>query len=169
MPQQIKRLLIAFAVFIALFLLIRVMLVPKSFGELGHFRKDAIDENTLKELRYAGKDRCIKCHDTIRMEKAEGYHAQLNCEVCHGPGLKHALYAEKFQKGTLPDSLKLLRPTTREACARCHDLNAARVKMHYDTIDMSVILMVDVKDHNVMDEDTKIKYKCIECHNPHLP
>jgi len=45
MPKQIQRLLIVFAVFISLFLVARHYLVPKTFGDLGHYRADALKDN----------------------------------------------------------------------------------------------------------------------------
>jgi len=169
MPQHIKRLIGTFAAFIVLFLVMQHILKPKSFGELGHYRADAIPENIMKELHYAGSVNCSKCHETERTEKADGFHAQLNCEVCHGPGLKHALYADKFADGSLPDSLKLQKPNQRKDCALCHQKNAARTKILFDTIDNSMIRQVIAMKHHLLDKKTKEELTCIECHNPHQP
>ena len=169
MPQQIKRLIAAFTVFIILFLVLRQVLKPESFGELGHYRAKAIQENTRKELHYTVSDSCYKCHEDIRAGKAKGFHAKLKCEVCHGPGLRHSLYAGKFRDGGLPDSLKLYKPIERKDCAVCHQINAARIKILFDTINYSMIHQVNVLEHNPADTTTKEAYKCIECHNPHQP
>jgi len=169
MPQQVKRLISAFAVFIVLFLIMRQVLTPSSFGELGHFRAKAIQENMVRELRYAGSVNCSKCHEDIRANKAQGPHAQLKCEVCHGPGMKHALYAGQFTNGQLPDSLVLYKPGERKDCAICHQLNAARIKIQFDTINHTMIHQIDAMKHNLADTDTNIEFKCIECHNPHQP
>ena len=169
MPQQVKRLISAFAIFIVLFLILRQVLKPSSFGELGHYRAKAIHENSMKELHYAGSVNCSKCHEEIRADKALGFHAQLKCEVCHGPGLKHALYADQFKNGQLPDSLILYKPIQRKDCAICHQINAARLKIQFDTINTSMIHQINAMEHNPMDKKTKIAFKCIECHNPHQP
>ncbi len=169
MPQQIKRLISVFAILIVLFLIMRQVLKPDSFGELGHYRSKAIQENKMRELHYAGSVNCLKCHEAIRTDKAQGSHAKLKCEVCHGPGLKHALYAEKFKDGQLPDSLKMYKPSERKECALCHQINAARIKMVFDTINNSMIKQINAMEHNYADADTKVEYKCIECHNPHQP
>lgn len=145
------------------------ILRPKSFGELGHYRSNAISENIAKELYYAGSINCSQCHETERTEKADGLHSSLKCEVCHGPGLKHALYADKFKGGSLPDSLKLQKPNERKDCALCHQRNAARIKILFDTIDNTLIHQVDVLKHKLLDKKTKVEMKCIECHNPHQP
>jgi hypothetical protein len=169
MPQHIRRLILVFAIFILLFLIVQHLLKPNSFGELGHYRAKAIHENTLRELHYGGSDICSKCHDSIRIEKSEGFHAKLKCEVCHGPGLKHALYADKFKNGHLPDSLVLYKPVERKNCAICHQINAARIKIAFDTIDNTLIRQVDVMKHKLLDKKTKQEQKCIKCHNPHQP
>jgi hypothetical protein len=169
MYQHIKRLILAFAIFISLFLVARYFLKPKSFGELGHYRALAIEENAMKELHYAGSENCSKCHDSIRAEKAEGLHAKLKCEVCHGPGFKHAKYAGQFTNSELPDSLKLHKPIERKECAKCHQINAARIKIQFDTIDNSVIKQIDAMKHKLISKKTKKEQKCIKCHNPHQP
>jgi hypothetical protein len=169
MPQQIKRLIIVFAIFIVLFLIIRQVLVPRTFGEFGHYRGAAIQENALKPLRYAGSALCTNCHESEHSDKSLGLHAHLKCEVCHGPGLKHALYAAKFKNGELPDSLKLYKPVERKDCALCHEENAARIKILFDTIDNTMIHQVNTLKHNTVNRKTNEKLKCIDCHNPHQP
>ncbi len=169
MPQHIKRLISAFAVVIVLFLVLQQVLTPSSFGKLGHYRADAIPENEMKELHYAGSAMCTKCHEDMETDKALGFHAQLQCEVCHGPGLKHAMYADKFKDGELPDSLKLHKPDQRKECAICHQLNAARVKITFDTINNSMIKQIDPMKHNLIDKRNFGKLICIDCHNPHQP
>jgi hypothetical protein len=169
MPQHIKRLILVFAVFIVLFLILQHILKPGSFGELGHYRAAAIHENSVKELHYAGTRACISCHDTIQAEKALGLHAQLTCEVCHGPGLKHVLYAAKFKDVQLPDSLILIKPGERKDCALCHNFNAARIKIQFDTINNTMVKQVAVMEHNLISKKTNKERKCIGCHNPHQP
>jgi len=169
MPQYIKRLIIVFALFVLLFLILQQILKPVSFGELGHFRSKAIIENSVNEIHYAGFANCSSCHDTIRMEKAEGLHAMLTCEACHGPGLKHAMYAGRFAYGELPDSLVLQKPTERKDCDVCHQINAARIKIQYDTVDNTLVRQINTLEHNLMSKKTKKERKCISCHNPHQP
>lgn len=70
MPQYIKRLIIAFAFFVFLFLILQQLLKPVSFGALGHYRSDAIRENSAAEMHYAGLANCTSCHDSLRMEKS---------------------------------------------------------------------------------------------------
>ncbi len=169
MPQHIKRLIGAFAAVLILFLIMQLVLRPSSFGKIGHFRADAIPENKMKPIRYAGSDKCTECHEDMATDKAVGFHSVLQCEVCHGPGLKHAKYANKFKDGELPDSLKLHKPDERRECAICHQLNAARIKIVFDTINNSMLKQIDALKHNPVDKRTNEKLKCIDCHNPHQP
>lgn len=169
MPQHIKRLIISFAVFLLLFIVVQQILKPSSFGKYGHYRADAIQEDAMKKSHYAGSAQCVNCHDEQHTDKALGFHAQLNCEVCHGPGLKHAMYADKFKDGNLPDSLLLYKPDKRKDCAVCHELNAARTKILFDTINKSMVHQVNTLEHNLVNKRTNEKLECIECHNPHQP
>ena len=145
MPPQIKRLLPLFAIFIGLFLFVRYLLIPDSFGEYGHYRGNSILENAEFPLHYAGRAACAECHDDIAAIIASDVHAGLSCEACHGPGLDHATYA---------DSIGIEKPSGREFCGLCHALNIAR--------NADVVKQIDMKDHNVEND-------CIECHNPHNP
>jgi hypothetical protein len=145
-PPQLKRLAIAFAIFIFLFLLVRHLLVPKSFGEYGHYRGDAlIDAANLPELHYAGQAACLDCHADIDYLKQQDVHSEINCETCHGPGLLHT---------EMGDTTKITKPSSREFCGRCHSMNAGKRK--------EAVFQVDLKEHNP-------GKKCIECHNPHQP
>ncbi|MFC2089466.1 multiheme c-type cytochrome [Bacteroidota bacterium] len=144
MLPQLKILLALFAVFIVLFLVFRSIVIPDSFGELGHYRADALELNEDKELKYAGKQTCIDCHTDIYDIISIDVHQNLSCEVCHGPGIKHADSMEAS------DISKL---SSREDCGRCHAYNPARPE--------GVIAQIDLNEHNPEME------KCIDCHNPH--
>ena len=170
MPQHIKRLIITFAVVIGLFLGLRYLLVPGSFGEYGHYRGESLIENADKPLHYAGTASCNRCHQDVVDEKYLGHHAGLACEGCHGPAYAHAIYADSARNVTLPDSLKLERNISREFCAVCHEKDAARIKMKFDTVNNSVIKVIEEKKHNyIQDKETMQILKCVECHNPHDP
>ncbi len=145
MPPQIKRLLPLFAIFIALFLLVRHFLVPASFGEYGHYRGLSLQENAAVVPHYAGKAACIECHGDVNDSLTSDVHTVLSCEVCHGPGLSHA---------NNPDSVSLNRPSGRNFCGLCHSFNPSRPA--------GVIKEIDLSNHYV-DKD------CIQCHNPHKP
>ncbi len=144
-PPQLPRLALAFAIFISLFLVARHYLVPPSFGQYGHYRGDALIDNALPEIHYAGQKACFDCHQDIQDLKAADVHSGIHCETCHGPGQKHVGSTE---------AADIIKPTGREFCGRCHSKNAARQE--------NAIFQIDINKHN-------IGKNCIECHNPHSP
>ncbi|OGQ50556.1 MAG: hypothetical protein A3I09_02160 [Deltaproteobacteria bacterium RIFCSPLOWO2_02_FULL_47_10] len=144
MPPQIKRLALLFTIFIGCFILVRHFLVPKSFGKYGHYRADSVEENKSAAVNYAGADVCTGCHEDIAKTKADGKHARIACETCHGPGGKHI---------EDPSSFKPNRPKGRQFCGMCHAKNAARPK---------AIPQVDLEKHNEGME-------CYLCHKAHSP
>ncbi|MFC2114373.1 hypothetical protein ACFLRI_03395 [Bacteroidota bacterium] len=145
MPQQIKHLVIAFAIVIGLFLVARHFLIPDSFGKTGHYRFDALAENEAHEAKYMGEASCSDCHSDMAELKAEGLHDGLSCEACHGPGYKH------IASGMAED---ISKPSGREFCGKCH---ATIVSRSVDNV-----LQIDITEHN------KNK-NCVNCHNPHEP
>jgi hypothetical protein len=144
MPAQIKRLALLFGLFLAIFLVARYFLVPKSFGEYGHYRGLSLTENQEKQPRYAGQDICQECHDDVFGLKSANEHSTISCETCHGPGLVHT-----ENQDSLP-----VKPSRREFCAKCHSLNAARSATN--------VAMINPDEHNTGQD-------CQTCHNPHSP
>jgi len=143
MPSQLRVLLVLFTAFIILFLVIRKLLIPDSFGDLGHYRADALTDIADKEAVFAGRETCVACHDEINEMILTDVHAKLSCEVCHGPGMKHADSMEASD---------IVKKGERTDCGRCHAINPARLA--------NVITQIDLNEHN-------IDFKCTECHNPH--
>ncbi len=144
MPSQLKRLIPIFIVFIGLFLIVRHLLIPDSFGQYGHYRGDALIDNASDELVHASKEDCFDCHDDIQAILENDMHAELSCLICHGPGLAHV---------DNPEPENIQKNSGREFCGRCHNLNAAR--------STNIIYQVDINTHHTEKEN------CIECHNPH--
>lgn len=145
MLPQLRVLLILFAAFISVFIIVRKLLVPDTFGEFGHYRGDALVENEDKELKYSGTQICIDCHDDVYTMLQSDMHQGLSCEVCHGPGFKHADSME-------PSDISKI--SSREDCGRCHGYDPARPA--------DVIVQVDLAEHYIEKE------RCIDCHNPHM-
>ncbi|HWU38834.1 MAG TPA: cytochrome c3 family protein, partial [Candidatus Acidoferrum sp.] len=113
------RLAAVFLAGIVIFLVIRGFLVPKSFGEYGHYRGSALEDVAARPIHYAGHSTCETCHSDVLDKKKDGRHAHVNCEACHGPLAKHADDPGEVQPAKL-DTLVL--------CARCHEANAAKPK-----------------------------------------
>jgi len=114
--EHLYRFAFLFVVAFALFLVIRHFVVPKSFGEYGHYRGAAIAEIAAKPLHYAGHATCETCHADIAEAKMAGKHEHVNCEACHGPLQQHAD----------DPSIQPAKLDTTVVCARCHAASAAK-------------------------------------------
>jgi uncharacterized CHY-type Zn-finger protein len=126
------------------FLVIRGYVVPRSFGQYGHYRGNAIGEIGARPVKYAGHEACENCHTDVLEMKKTGKHAQVNCEACHGPLGKHA---------DDPTSVTPVKPDTAVLCARCHAASVAKPKG---------FPQVDVAEH-------ASGVSCETCHKPHSP
>jgi hypothetical protein len=129
---------------ILVFLVFRGLLVPKSFGEYGHYRGSALTDLAAQPVHYAGHDTCETCHADVLDKKKDGRHAHVNCEACHGPQAKHA---------DDPGSEQPAKLDTAILCAKCHEANAAKPKS---------FPQVATADHSG-------GLPCDTCHQPHSP
>jgi len=130
---------------IGLFLVLRHFLVPESYGDLGHYRANSLQDNEKFEIIHAGKESCNDCHEDMAELKAMDLHSGLSCETCHGPGLAHM---------NNTDSVDMILPDGRAFCGLCHEKNAARRT--------DAVIQVELKVHNP-------DKNCTYCHNPHAP
>jgi hypothetical protein len=126
------------------FLVVRGYVVPKTFGQYGHYRAAAIGEIAQHPVKFAGHQTCESCHSDIADTKTKGAHAHVNCEACHGALAKHA---------DDPASVTPTKPDTLVLCTRCHTASAARPKS---------FPQVNPADHMG-------GVPCETCHNPHSP
>jgi hypothetical protein len=141
--EHLLRLAGVFAVGVLTFLLLRAFLVPRSFGEFGHYRGDAISEVAALPVKYAGHQTCEGCHGDPG-DKSKGKHARIACEACHGPLDKHA---------EDPVSIVPVKPDPAKLCVTCHEASAAKPKW---------FPQVDSKEHSA-------GAACNACHRPHNP
>lgn len=132
--------LLAFIVFLG----IRGYVVPKSFGQYGHYRANAINDIAASPIRFAGHEACETCHADVLDVKKAGKHARVNCEACHGPLAKHA---------DDPASVTPAKLDTAALCVRCHAASAARPKS---------FPQVAAAEHSS-------GVACETCHQPHNP
>jgi hypothetical protein len=132
-----------FVVALLVFLLIRVYVVPRSFGQYGHYRGAAIGEIAARPIRFAGHKTCETCHTDQAAAKQGGKHAHVNCEACHGALAGHA---------DDPASVVPAKPATADLCIRCHAVSAAKPK-GFPQI---------AADHSS-------GVPCETCHQPHNP
>jgi hypothetical protein len=132
-----------FVLAFAVFLVVRHFVVPKSFGEYGHYRGAAIAEIAARPVKFAGHDTCETCHADILDAKKTGKHAHVNCEACHGPLANHAN----------DPSIASAKLDTAILCVRCHAASAAKPKD---------FPQVDAEQHSA-------GVPCETCHKPHDP
>jgi hypothetical protein len=126
------------------FFIFRGIMVPKDFGEYGHYRAGALDDNRARPIAYAGRKACEDCHSEVVAARKGSRHSIIGCESCHGPLAKHA---------SDPSSEKPERPDAKTICLVCHLDNTAKpVKFP----------QVNPAEHG----DAK---PCSECHKPHQP
>jgi hypothetical protein len=138
------RLAAVFGVGLLLFLILRGFLVPKSFGEYGHYRGNAISEIAARPVNFAGHQTCEACHTDVVDKKKDGKHAHVNCEACHGPLARHA---------DDPTSVAPPKLDTAVLCVRCHEANAAKPKGF----------------PQIASAEHSSGLACDTCHQPHSP
>lgn len=126
------------------FLVLRSLLVPRSFGRYGHYRANAITEIAALPVHYAGHQVCEGCHTDVLDVKSKGVHKGVACESCHGPLAAHA---------DDPAAVTPAKLDTRILCARCHQENLAKPK--------------DFPQVNAPDHSSGAA--CNTCHQPHSP
>lgn len=145
MSKIIFRLLLSFIVFVTVFIVIRQLVIPDSFGKQGHYRANSLEDNKARVPFYKGAEECASCHQDIYDLTFSDLHSEISCESCHPP---------KIDANT---DCKIMPPKvegTIEFCAQCHKMNAGRI---------------DKGVPQLLIEEHKGDQNCIECHNPHAP
>lgn len=142
--NHLFRLAGVFVVGTLMFLTIRAFIIPRSFGQYGHYRGAAIGEIAAHPTRFSGHQTCETCHTDILGQKTNGKHAEVSCEACHGPLVKHA---------DDPSSVDPGKPDTAALCGRCHSASTARPK--------------NFPQVNILEHSTGLA--CQTCHQPHNP
>lgn len=143
-PEQIRHIVVPAVVLIVLYLVVRHLFVPPTFGLWGHYRAASVVQNAEMPIRYAGSVACTDCHGEIVAAKKTGFHRGVACEACHGPIAAHVEDPEKIK----PQVLR-----TRAHCLLCHEYLPARPTGFPQVVSDS---------HNPLKP-------CIGCHRPHDP
>ncbi len=120
------------------------VLVPRSFGQYGHYRGNAIKETAALPISYAGHQVCESCHTDVLEVKSKGVHKRVACESCHGPLANHA---------DDPASVQPAKLDTAVLCVRCHEANLAKPKNF----------------PQVVSAEHSGGAPCDTCHQPHSP
>jgi hypothetical protein len=140
---HLARMALVFAAGIVIFVVVRGALVPASFGEYGHYRGDAIQENAARPVKFAGQQACADCHGDVVATKVAGRHQSVRCEACHG-----ALGNHVEDPALTPGKLD-----TAQLCVSCHELNRAKPSS------FPQVAAVEHADG----------IACDTCHEPHSP
>jgi len=145
MQPHLKRAFTLLALVIIVFIIVRSILVPDSFGQYGWYRGDSVEEARNHPVNYAGSISCGEenCHEIIYSVWVKDRHKTVNCETCHGPAEKHALNAR--EPLTPADD-------SREYCGKCHFKRLARPE-----------------NFPQIDPETHSELRCSYCHSPHKP
>jgi len=129
---------------LAIFLAVRSAIIPKAFGQYGHYRPGALALVRSHPVAFAGQDTCVMCHDEQATARAAGKHAHVACEACHGPLAQHAddptVHVPKL-------------PDVADLCRRCHEKDAAKP---------ASFPQVATAEHSG-------GMACNSCHQPHNP
>lgn len=129
---------------VAAFLLIRQAVVPKTFGQYGHYRAAALDDIRARPIKFSGHETCETCHTDVAEIKNKGPHAGVGCEACHGPSAAHT---------EDPSGHPAIKPDPLILCVRCHEANPSRPKTF----------------PQVVSQDHAGGNSCAMCHQPHSP
>ncbi|HBL17310.1 MAG: hypothetical protein A2X36_13115 [Elusimicrobia bacterium GWA2_69_24] len=136
-----------FVLVVAGFLVVRHFMVPKSFGEVGHYRADAVDEIRALKQHYSGDAACPACHKGQSQEKAQGGHRGVRCESCHGALQEHVEQPKSVKPGKPKES------EMRSFCGRCHEKSLSKPPKFPQQ---------NLKEHNP-------GIACDQCHPAHKP
>jgi transcription elongation factor Elf1 len=142
--EHLFRVALVFIAGIVVFVVLRAVLVPRSFGEYGHYRGNAITEIAARPVAFAGHQTCEACHSDVLEVKSKGKHAHVNCEACHGALAKHA---------EDPASVEPTKLDTAVLCVRCHAADGAKPRNFPQVV---------AADHSS-------GLPCGTCHQPHSP
>lgn len=142
--EHLIRLAAVMAIAVVAFVVLRSAVVPKSFGQYGHYRGDAIAEAAARPIVHAGHEVCESCHSDVADQKKLGKHVVVACEACHGGQAKHA---------DDPTSSTPVKLDTAVICARCHEANSAKPKSF----------------PQVVSAEHSGGLACDTCHQPHRP
>ncbi|MBI5881590.1 MAG: hypothetical protein HZB91_00565 [Elusimicrobia bacterium] len=145
--EHLLRVAVIFLASITVFLVVRAVVKPESYGKIGRYRAEALDDSKALPVRYAGQKECGPCHKAQVKEKAGSSHSGVSCESCHGALAAHVA-APKGAKPAKPAEAEM-----RRFCLRCHEASVSKP---------AKFPVQDGTKHNP-------DMACGMCHKPHAP
>ena len=149
--KHITRLVVVVVIIVAGFLLVRSLLIPKSFGKYGHYRGENVQEQMDLPLVHQGSAFCKDCHEVQYGDWQGNGHSSVNCETCHG---HWEIHDEKVKTMTAVKS--------NDSCLICHQKLTGRPEGFSHIVSLSK----HMEDNEITDADD---YSCLDCHDPHMP
>lgn len=134
------------------FLIVRSLLIPKSFGQHGFYRGDNIPEQMAKPVVFGEKESCVECHPDVMATHKRGSHQTVQCQNCHAPLSVH------IQDGVFQEAMPVDRSAT--LCLRCHAALPSRPEG---------FPQIDVNQHLGSKGEALGTGVCLHCHMPHDP
>jgi hypothetical protein len=155
--DHIIRFALLIIVVIVGFFIVRSYKVPESFGNHGsytyaYYRADSKIEQAAHTVVYQGTEHCSSCHAPQAADLAEGTHAALDCESCHG--------SFKAHNNNTTDRMAISDPI--DTCMLCHEALNAR-PAEFPQIDSFAAHLSE------QDETLQPDMSCADCHDPHVP
>ncbi len=147
------RILLLYIAGILIFFAARAVFVPPSFGELGHYRADSIEEIAKIQTKVGENFECFNCHVNEYVSWSVGKHKGISCMSCHGLLKAHAENPEKHE--AKDDILGYnAYPSVTEFCMSCHAKSPSKPK------NFPQVTIEHGREEN---------WNCTKCHDPHDP
>jgi len=166
--SHLYRLALVLAGAAALFILLVVIFIPKSwnFDMANWYRLDSLKEMQAQPMIYGGIESlktskrnitCVECHKDLVKEYKRLGHKKVSCEACHGALRDHAVGTEKIAAAPIDK--------TTWQCLNCHE-NLVNKPIQFPRF---------------RDEEKYAKHReflagklppettCLKCHSPHDP
>lgn len=135
-----------------IFLIVRAVMVPKTFGEFGHYRGANPQEQMDKPVSFASPDACKTCHADIDTIHRANSHKSVGCQNCHAPLIVHV------KDGNFVGDMPINK--SPQLCLRCHRKLPSRP---------AAFPQIATKEHLQKSEDDLEDGACTACHSPHKP
>ena len=125
MSKEKKHIVIVFSIVIVIILIgvfgVRIF-QPKSYGEHGHYRWDALSEIRSQKVITQSTTTCSECHNNIYQLHEKDAHYNVPCVDCHGPGNLHTAF-HKGGEGAAnitKEQAVMEKEYKLEGCLYCH-------------------------------------------------
>jgi len=163
--RHLRRAFWAVLLLLAVANVVRLSVVPESFGQYGEFRGDHLQEERARDPMIRGTENCAFCHEEQFTLKGTGRHTGLQCEGCHfQPYAGDENHPEAHPEVSQPPN------KSQRTCLVCHQYFPARPEFVPQLANFGEHITANakkIKDKNVGAVNGTTN--CVHCHNPHNP